>query len=143
MLHLHGFCTVVARFVFSVSDYVGRLIAVQFTPFSASGEQCQAELRFYRGVCVLQKLQQSRHGDGRFSFGRSTLRCGFYRFIKTFLELFPQLLPGILLDVRIGVDQQIGTGVAPLCLVPLSHHRRRSSVDRWHWNAADRETQCE
>ena len=41
---LHGFCTVFARSVFSMSDYVGRCIALQSVPFFASGEQCQAEL---------------------------------------------------------------------------------------------------
>ena len=41
---VHGFCTVFARSVFSMSDYVGRCIALQSVPFFASGEQCQAEL---------------------------------------------------------------------------------------------------
>ncbi|WP_423729425.1 LysR substrate-binding domain-containing protein [Faecalibacterium hominis (ex Afrizal et al. 2022)] len=41
---LHGFCTVFARSVFSVSDYVGRCIALQSVPFFASGEQSQAQL---------------------------------------------------------------------------------------------------
>ena len=41
---LHGFCTVFARSVLSMSDYVGRCIALQSVPFFASGEQCQAEL---------------------------------------------------------------------------------------------------
>ncbi len=41
---LHGFCTVFARSVFSMSDYVGRCIALQSVPFFASGEQCQAQL---------------------------------------------------------------------------------------------------
>ena len=36
---LHGFCTVFARSVFSMSDYVGRCIALQSVPFFASGEQ--------------------------------------------------------------------------------------------------------
>ena len=36
---LHGFCTVFARSVLSVSDYVGRCIALQSVPFFASGEQ--------------------------------------------------------------------------------------------------------
>ena len=37
---LHGFCTVFARSVFSMSDDVGRCIALQSVPFFASGEQC-------------------------------------------------------------------------------------------------------
>ena len=41
---VHGFCTVFARSVLSMSDYVGRCIALQSVPFFASGEQCQAEL---------------------------------------------------------------------------------------------------
>ena len=36
---LHGFCTVFARSVFPMSDYVGRCIALQSVPFFASGEQ--------------------------------------------------------------------------------------------------------
>ena len=49
---LHGFCTVSARSVFSMSDYVGRCIALQSVPFFASGEQCQAEfcLHFWVGM---------------------------------------------------------------------------------------------
>ena len=41
---VHGFCTVFARSVLSMSDDVGRCIALQSVPFFASGEQCQAEL---------------------------------------------------------------------------------------------------
>ena len=40
---VHGFCTVFARSVFSMSDDVGRCIALQSVPFFASGEQCQAK----------------------------------------------------------------------------------------------------
>ena len=49
---VHGFCTVFARSVFSMSDYVGRCIALQSVPFFASGEQCQAEfcLHFWVGM---------------------------------------------------------------------------------------------
>ena len=36
---LHGFCTVFTRWVFSMSDDVGRCIALQSVPFFASGEQ--------------------------------------------------------------------------------------------------------
>ena len=35
--------------------------------FCNSGQQSQAELRFYGRVCVLQKFQQCRHGDGGFA----------------------------------------------------------------------------
>ena len=79
--------------------------------FCNSGQQSQAKLRFYRGVCVLQKFQQCRHGDGRFCFNRGSLRRYCSRLVETLLELFAQLLAGILLDVRIGVDQQIGAGM--------------------------------
>ena len=37
---MHGFCTIFARSVFSMSDDVGRCIALQLVPFFASGEQC-------------------------------------------------------------------------------------------------------
>ena len=49
---LHGFCTVFARSVLSMSDDVGRCIALQSVPFFASGEQCQAEfcLHFWVGM---------------------------------------------------------------------------------------------
>ena len=45
-------CTLSARFVFSVSETVGRPIAAQSAPFFASGEQCQTEfcLPFELGV---------------------------------------------------------------------------------------------
>ena len=50
---LHGFCTVFARSVFSMSDDVGRCIALQSVPFFASGEQCQAELCLHFRVGML------------------------------------------------------------------------------------------
>ena len=50
---LHGFCTVFARSVLSMSDYVGRCIALQSVPFFASGEQCQAELCLHFRVGML------------------------------------------------------------------------------------------
>ena len=93
--------------------------------FCNSGQQSQAKLRFYRGVCVLQKLQQSRHGDGRFCFNRGRLCRGCSRLVEALLELFTQLLAGILLDVRIGVDQQIGAGMA------------RCALYRFHITAGD------
>ena len=66
---VHGFCTVFARSVFSMSDDVGRCIALQSVPFFASGEQCQAELCLHFRVGILQQLQKSRHGDGGFACG--------------------------------------------------------------------------
>ena len=53
---LHGFCTVFARSVFSMSDYVGRCIALQSVPFFASGEQSQAELCLHFRVGMLDLL---------------------------------------------------------------------------------------
>ena len=69
---VHGFCTVFARSVLSMSDYVGRCIALQSVPFFASGEQCQAELCLHFRVGILEQLQKSRHGDGGFAC------CGIY-----------------------------------------------------------------
>ena len=66
---VHGFCTVFARSVFSMSDYVGRCIALQSVPFFASGEQCQAQLCLHFRVGILQQLQKSCHGDGGFACG--------------------------------------------------------------------------
>ena len=64
---LHGFCTVFARSVFSMSDYVGRCIALQSVPFFASGE---AEFCLHFRVDILEQFQKSRHGDGGFACGR-------------------------------------------------------------------------
>ena len=72
---VHGFCTVFARSVFSMSDDVGRCIALQSVPFFASGEQCQAQLCLHFRVGILQQLQKSRHGDG--GFATDPLRAGF------------------------------------------------------------------
>ena len=63
-LWVHGFCTVFARSVLSMSDDVGRCIALQSVPFFASGEQCQAELCLHFRVGILEQFQKSRHGDG-------------------------------------------------------------------------------
>ena len=71
----HG-CTVSARSVFSMSDYVGRCIALQSVPFFASGEQGQAELCLHFRVGILEQLQKSRHGDGGFACGGYSLRVG-------------------------------------------------------------------
>ena len=62
----HG-CTVFARSVLSMSDYVGRCIALQSVPFFASGEQCQAQLCLHFRVGILEQFQKSRHGDGGFA----------------------------------------------------------------------------
>ena len=72
---LHGFCTVFARSVLSMSDDVGRCIALQSVPFFASGEQCQAELCLHFQVGILAQFQKSRHGDG--GFATDLLRAGF------------------------------------------------------------------
>ena len=60
---LHGFCTVFARSVLSMSDNVGRCIALQSVPFFASGEQCQAQLCLHFRVGILEQFQESRHGE--------------------------------------------------------------------------------
>ena len=73
---LHGFCTVFARSVLSMSDYVGRCIALQSVPFFASGEQGQAELCLHFRVGILEQFQESRHGDGGFACGGYSLRAG-------------------------------------------------------------------
>ena len=73
---LHGFCTVFARSVFSMSDDVGRCIALQSVPFFASGEQGQAKLCLHFRVGILEQFQKSRHGDGGFACGGYSLRAG-------------------------------------------------------------------
>ena len=73
---VHGFCTVFARSVLSMSDYVGRCIALQSVPFFASGEQGQAELCLHFRVGILEQFQKSRHGDGGFVCGGYSLRAG-------------------------------------------------------------------
>ena len=73
---VHGFCTVFARSVLSMSDDVGRCIALQSVPFFASGEQGQAELCLHFRVGILEQFQKSRHGDGGFACGGYSLRAG-------------------------------------------------------------------
>ena len=73
---VHGFCTVFARSVLSMSDYVGRCIALQSVPFFASGEQGQAQLCLHFRVGILEQFQESRHGDGGFACGGYSLRAG-------------------------------------------------------------------
>ena len=108
----HG-CTVFARSVFSMSDDVGRCIALQSVPFFASGEQCQAELCLHFRVGILQQLQKSRHGDGRFACGGYSLRAGGVGLgIEAAFKLLAQLHTGGLLDMSVGVHQHIRTGVS-------------------------------
>ena len=107
----HG-CTVSARSVFSMSDYVGRCIALQSVPFFASGEQCQAELCLHFRVGILEQFQKSRHGDGGFACGGYSLRAGGAGLgIEAAFKLLAQLHTGGLLDMGIGVHQHIRTGV--------------------------------
>ena len=79
----------------------------------ASSQQSQTELRLYFGVCILQKLQQSGHRDGRFAFGGYSLRAGTFLFgVETFLKLLAQFYTGGLLDMSVGVHQHIRRGVS-------------------------------
>ena len=97
---LHGFCTVFARSVFSMSDYVGRCIALQSVPFFASGEQGQAQLCLHFRVGILQQFQKSRHGDGGFACGGYSLRAGGVGLgIEAAFKLLAQLHTGGLLDI--------------------------------------------
>ena len=97
---LHGFCTVFARWVLSMSDDVGRCIALQSVPFFASGEQGQAELCLHFRVGIFQQFQKSRHGDGGFACGGYSLRAGgVWLGIEAAFKLFAQLHTGGLLDV--------------------------------------------
>ena len=107
----HG-CTVSARSVFSMSDYVGRCIALQSVPFFASGEQGQAELCLHFRVGILEQFQKSRHGDGGFACGGYSLRAGGVGLgIEAAFKLLAQLHTGGLLDMGVGVHQHIRTGV--------------------------------
>ena len=110
---LHGFCTVFARSVLSMSDDVGRCIALQSVPFFASGEQCQAELCLHFRVGILEQFQKSRHGDGGFACGGYSLRAGGVGLgIEAAFKLLAQLHTGGLLDMGVGVHQHIRTGVS-------------------------------
>ena len=109
---VHGFCTVFARSVFSMSDYVGRCIALQSVPFFASGEQGQAQLCLHFRVGILEQFQKSRHGDGGFACGGYSLRAGGVGLgIEAAFKLLAQLHTGGLLDMSVGVHQHIRTGV--------------------------------
>ena len=73
------FCTVrIFRVRWSKSVNYSAIRAI----FCNSGQQSQAKLCFYGRVCVLQKLQKCRHGDGRFCFNRGSLHkcCSLYGF---------------------------------------------------------------
>ena len=110
---VHGFCTVFARSVLSMSDYVGRCIALQSVPFFASGEQCQAEFCLHFRVGILEQFQKSRHGDGGFACGGYSLRAGGVGLgIEAAFKLLAQLHTGGLLDMSVGVHQHICTGVS-------------------------------
>ena len=92
-------CTVSARSVLSMSDDVGRCIALQSVPFFASGEQCQAELCLHFRVGIFQQFQESRHGDGGFACGGYSLRAGGVGLgIEAAFKLLAQLHTGGLLD---------------------------------------------
>ena len=109
---VHGFCTVFARSVLSMSDYVGRCIALQSVPFFASGEQCQAQFCLHFRVGILEQFQKSRHGDGGFACGGYSLRAGGVGLgIEAAFKLLAQLHTGGLLDMSVGVHQHIRTGV--------------------------------
>ena len=95
----HG-CTVSARSVLSMSDDVGRCIALQSVPFFASGEQGQAELCLHFRVGILEQFQKSRHGDGGFACGGYSLRAGGVGLgIEAAFKLLAQLHTGGLLDM--------------------------------------------
>ena len=97
---LHGFCTVFARSVFSMSDDVGRCIALQSVPFFASGEQCHAELCLHFRVGILEQFQKSCHGDGGFACGGYSLRAGSVGLgIEASFKLLAQLYTGGLPDM--------------------------------------------
>ena len=97
-----------ARSTFSWESSAWAGIALKCVVNSASGQQSQAELRLYFGVCVLQKFQQSSHGDGRFAFGVYSLWAGCSGFrIEAFFKLFPKLHTRGLLDMGVGVHQHI------------------------------------
>ena len=110
---LHGQCTVFARSAFSWESSAWAGIALKCVVNFASGQQSQTELRLYFGVCVLQKFQQSGHGDGRFACGGYSLRAGAFLFsIEPFLELPAQFYTRGLLDMGVGVHQHICRGVS-------------------------------
>ena len=97
----------------------------------ASGQQCKTELRLYFGVCVLQKFQQSGHGDGRFACGGYSLRAEAFLFsIEPFFKLLAQFHTGGLLDMSVGVYQHIRRSVTRCALhslhIAAGDHQLRS-----------------
>ena len=81
--------------------------------FCIRSAESQTELRLYFGVCILQKLQQSGHRNGRFVCGGHSLRAGAFLFgVETFLKLLAQFYTRGLLDMRIGVHQHICRSVS-------------------------------
>ena len=110
---LHGQCTVFARSAFSWESSAWAGIALKCVVNFASGQQSQTELRLYFGVCVLQKFQQSGHGDGRFACGGHSLRAGGFLFgVEPFLKLLAQFYTRGLLDMGVGVYQHICRSVS-------------------------------
>ena len=86
---LHGQCTVFARSAFSWESSAWAGIALKCVVNFASGQKSQTELRLYFGACILQKLQQSGHRDGRFACSGYSLRAGAFGLsIEAFLKLF-------------------------------------------------------
>ena len=110
---LHGRCTVFARSAFSWESSAWAGIALKCVVNFASGQQSQTELRLYFGVSILQKFQQSSHGDGRFACGGYSLRAGSFLFsIEPFLKFPTQLHTRGLLDMGVGVYQHICRSVS-------------------------------
>ena len=101
---LHGQCTVFARLAFSWESSAWAGITLKCVVNFASGQQSQTALSLYLGVSVLQKFQQSSHGDGRFACGGYSLRAGTFLFgVETFLKLPAQFYTRGLLDMGVGV----------------------------------------
>ena len=114
---LHGQCAVFARSAFSWESSAWAGIALKCVVNFASGQQSQTELRLYFGVCVLQKFQQSGHGDGRFACGGYSLRAEAFLFsIEPFFKLLAQFHTGGLLDMSVGVYQHIRRSVTRCAL---------------------------
>ena len=56
---LHGFCTVFARSVFSMSDYVGRCIALQSVPFLHQVSSAKRSFAFISGSASLSNSKRA------------------------------------------------------------------------------------
>ena len=121
---LHGFCTVrIFRVRWSKSVNYSAIRAI----FCNSGQQSQSKLRFYSGVCVLQKLQQSRHGDSRFCFNRGSLHRCCSRLVEAFLELF-------MYDVLDNLVDKVNLSAVEVCAIKIL---RKCSFRRSHIKAND------